>query len=97
SMDEKEVAFIRRGEVGLDSKNLIGMYELNGTKINIQLKGNDLVMDTSPPQHLDPSRRNTFRVREFSDQVVEFVADPSGNVTALKLTYDGKTFIFARK
>jgi hypothetical protein len=75
----------------------VGQYELNGSIINIVISNQELMLNTSPPQHLEPYKGNIFRIREFSDQLIEFVLDATGIPTGLRLTYDGKTVLFTKK
>ena len=48
---------------------------------------------TAPPQHLNPYKGNMFRIREFSDQIVEFIFDETGNTVGLKITADGNSIL----
>ncbi|MBA4053557.1 MAG: penicillin-binding protein [Marivirga sp.] len=101
SLDEKEVSFTRKADEKLSDpeflKTLTGKYELNGGTINVVISDNGLVIASSPPQHLDPYKNNVFRIREFSDQLVEFLFDSSGKLTGLKVTYDGKNVTYTKK
>ena len=101
SLDEKEVAFTKKADPKLTDanflKNLTGQYELNGNTVSVVLSNKELMINTSPPQHLEPYKNNIFRVREFSDQLVEFIFDGSGKSTGFKVTYDGKTVLFTKK
>lgn len=101
SLDEKEVAFTKKADPKLTDpgflKNLVGKYELNGNIINIVISNKELMLNTSPPQHLEPYKDNFFRIREFSDQLVEFVLDATGTPTGFKLISDGKTVLFTKK
>ena len=101
NMDEKEVVFTKKADPRLKDpnflKNLVGQYELNGNTIDIVIANNELILNSSPPQHLEPYKGNIFRIREFSDQLVEFVLDATGTSTSFKLTYDGKTVLFTKK
>lgn len=101
SLDEKEVAFSRMADPKLKDpdflKKLTGQYELDGSVINLILSNNELIINSAPPQHLDPYKGNTFRIREFSDQIVEFVFDAAGAVTGCKVTADGRTIMITRK
>lgn len=102
SMDEKEVVFIKKAEAKLSDpnflKNLAGLYELNGTTYEITLTNKELMIKGAPPQHLEPYKGNTFKIREFSDQLVEFVFDANGTIpTSFKVTYDGKSVFINRK
>lgn len=101
SLDEKEVAFTKKADPKLTDPNflkkLAGQYELNGSTVNLVISNKELVVSTSPPQHLEPYKNTIFRVREFSDQLVEFVFDATGAPTGFKLTYDGKTVLYTKK
>jgi CubicO group peptidase (beta-lactamase class C family) len=101
SLDEKEVIFTRKADLKLTDpeflKKLTGQYEIDGRSVNIIFSNNELVVNTAPPQHLDPYKNNTFRVREFSDQIVEFILDSDGMPTALKVIFDGKMLQFTKK
>ncbi len=101
SQDEKEVLFIRKADEKLSDpvflKNLEGSYELNGSTLNFVISDKALVITSSPPQHLEPYKGTTFRIREFSDQSIEFILDKSETATGFKLTYDGKTVVFTKK
>jgi CubicO group peptidase (beta-lactamase class C family) len=101
SMDEKEVTFTKKADTKLSDpvflKKLTGLYELNGSKIEVAISNNQLILKTSPPQHLIPFKNNSFRILEFSDQSVEFIFDNAGTATAFKVTDNGTTYIFTKK
>jgi|WetSurMetagenome_2_1015567.scaffolds.fasta_scaffold49336_2 CubicO group peptidase (beta-lactamase class C family) len=101
SLDEKEVTFVKKADPRLSDPNflrkLTGHYELNGNVLNIEISNNELIINSAPPQHLDPYKGNIFRIREFSDQLVEFIFDTTGVPSGFKLTADGKSFQFTRK
>ncbi len=102
SMDEKEVVFIKKADTKLSDpnflKNLAGFYELDGNTFEITLTNKELMIKGAPPKHLEPYKGNTFKIREFSDQLVEFVFDANGTIpTGCKLTYDGKSVFINRK
>ena len=61
------------------------------------ISNQELVITTSPPQHLEPYKGTTFRIREFSDQTIEFILDKADVATGFKLTLDGKTVVFMKK
>jgi len=44
-----------------------------------------------------PFKNNSFRIREFSDQVVEFIFDAAGNPTSFKVTDAGLSYVFTKK
>jgi len=97
SLDEKEVTFNRVADPRLRDpeflKKLEGLYESGGTRALIELKNGELVVNTAPPQHLNPYKGNMFRIREFSDQIVEFIFDETGKPVGLKITADGNSVL----
>lgn len=101
SLDEKEVSFTKKADEKLSDpgflKTLTGQYELNGSTINLVISDNSLVIASAPPQHLEPYKNNIFRIREFTDQLVEFLFDSSGRPTGLKITADGKNVTYTKK
>lgn len=101
SLDEKEVVFIRKADAKLTDpaflKTLTGAYELNGSILNLVISNKELMISTAPPQHLEPYKGMTFKIREFSDQTIEFMVDKVNIPTGFKLTYDGKTVVFTKK
>lgn len=101
SMDEKEVVFVKKGDVRLLDptflKTLAGQYELNGSTMNVVFSNQELTLSTSPLIHLEAYKNNTFRMREFSDQTVQFALDASGNPTGFNVTQEGITIRYSRK
>jgi CubicO group peptidase (beta-lactamase class C family) len=101
SLDEKEVVFIRKADAKLTDlaflKTLTGAYELNGSTVNLVISNKELMITSAPPQHLDPYKGMTFKIREFSDQTIEFMVDKANMPTGFKLTFDGKTVVFTKK
>jgi hypothetical protein len=101
SLDEKEAVFSRKADAQLEDpdylKKLEGQYELNGNTLTIKLLNNELIVATAPPQHLDAYKANSFRVREFSDRVVEFLFNEKKEPTGVKLISGGSTYVFTRK
>ena len=101
SLDEKEVVFVRKADARLSDpaflKKLEGAYELNGSTLNFVISNQELVITTSPPQHLEPYKGTTFRIREFSDQTIEFILDKADVATGFKFTSDGKIVVFMKK
>jgi len=101
SLDEKEVIFNRMADPKLRNpdflKKLEGQYELNASIINIVFRNNELIVMTAPPMHLDPYKDNIFRIREFSDYIVEFILDENGTSTGLKITAEGNSVIYTKK
>lgn len=101
SLDEKEVVFNRKADSRLTDpaflKSLTGQYDLDGTTLDIVINNKELMINSAPPQHLDPYKGTTFRIREFSDQIVEFILDNNGNPTGFKVTYNGNAVVFTKK
>lgn len=101
SMDEKEVSFKKKADARLTDpaflKSLAGQYELNGATLTVVVSNKELVITSAPPQHLDPYKNTTFRIREFTDQLVQFIFDGAGNPAGLNLMYEGKTFLYKKK
>jgi len=101
SLDEKEVAFNRKADPRLSNpdflKKLAGQYGINGSTVNIEFRNNELVLMTAPPEHLVPYKGNMFRIREFSDQIVEFVFDDKGIPTGFKITAEGNSVLLNKK
>ncbi len=101
SLDEKEVTFLKKADPKFSDhdflKKLTGQYELNSNTLNLVLSNKTLIISSSPPLHLDPAQNNAFRIREFSDQIIEFKFDTIGMPTGLNFTFDGKTLFFTRK
>jgi len=101
SLDEKEVIFTRKADPRLRDpdflKKLEGQYEIAGNIISIMFRNNELVLMTSPPQHLEPYKNSMFKIREFSDQIVEFIFDDKGIPTGFKITAEGNTVYLNKK
>jgi len=101
SLDEKEVIFNRKADPRLSNpdflKKLAGQYGINGSTVNIEFRNNELVLMTAPPQHLVPYKGNMFRIREFSDQIVEFVFDDKGTPAGFKITAEGNSVLLNKK
>lgn len=101
SLDEKEVTFNRMADPRLRDpeflRKLAGSYENGGNRTVIELKNGELVIMSAPPKHLNPYKGNMFRIREFSDQTVEFILDGSGNPVGLKITADGNSIYIDKK
>ena len=99
-LDEKEVVFSRKADTKHSNiqylKNLEGTYESGGTTLNIVLSGGQLVITSSPPQHLEPFKDSIFMIREFSDRTVEFIMESAGVVKGLTLTSGGKAVMFTK-
>jgi CubicO group peptidase (beta-lactamase class C family) len=101
SLDEKEVIFNRKADPRLSDpdflKKLEGQYEISGNIISIAFRNNELVVMTAPPQHLEPYKDNKFRIREFSDQIVEFIFDDKGTLIGMKITAEGNSVLLNKK
>jgi CubicO group peptidase (beta-lactamase class C family) len=101
SLDEKEVVFSRKADAKLSNtaflKNLEGTYESSGTTLHFVLSAGELVITSSPPQHLEPFKNSVFRIREFSDKTIEFIVDKADVPTGLLLTSGGKAVVFTKK
>jgi hypothetical protein len=98
SLDEKEVIFARVADPGLSDvdflRKLEGEYAAGGNRAVVELKNGELMIMSAPPVHLVPYKDKMFRIREFSDQIVEFMLDESGNPVGLKHTADGNSVVF---
>lgn len=98
SLDEKEVHFNRVAEPKLRDPDflgkLAGQYENGANRIAVEFRNGELVIMSAPPQHLLPYKENMFRLREFSDQIIEFILDENGKPTGLKHTADGTSLAY---
>ena len=101
SLDENEVTFTKKADPRLSDpaflKKLTGFYEFSGNKIEVALDHEGLFFKTNPPQHLEPLRNNRFRIREFSDQYIEFLFDGSAAPTGFKVTDSGLSYLYTKK
>jgi CubicO group peptidase (beta-lactamase class C family) len=101
SLDEKEVVFTRKPDPRLRDpdflKKLEGLYELGSSVFNIVCRDKELVIMSAPPVHLEPYKDNMFRMREFSDQIVEFIFDEKGVSSGFKITAEGNSNLFVKK
>src|SRR6185312_9303955 len=104
SLDEAEVTFTRRVAAGLSSPATLAAYTgayltPTGTEIQVVLK-EDGSFGLQPPgglfQALQPWKPRQFRIKEFSDVVVEFEVK-DGKVTAMIQRNPSGEFRFARK
>jgi hypothetical protein len=93
SMDEAEVTFTRRVPPELSRPETLrayaGAYLLpTGAKFQVSLRDNTLGLQFpgQPFQPLVPWKPRTFRMKAYSDVVIEFLVDQGGAVTALKQT-----------
>jgi CubicO group peptidase (beta-lactamase class C family) len=104
SLDEAEAVFTRRvpAELTLAStlRQYAGSYETpTGAKFEVVLKEDGtlgVVFPGQPFQALVPWKPRRFRVKEFSDVVVEFVIS-NGEVKALKQIEPSGEYTFTRK
>jgi len=104
SLDEAEAVFVRRVPQALSSPETLrqyaGRYETpTGAAIEVQLRQEGTLGIASPGQPfraLVPWKPHRFRVKEFSDVVVEFVVE-DGQVKAMKQIDPSGEFRFPRK
>ena len=75
-------------------RKLAGQYENGGNRAAIEFRNGELVVMSAPPMHLIPYKDNIFRIREFSDQTMEFILDGTGNPVGLKHTADGTSLVY---
>jgi hypothetical protein len=105
SLDEAEVTFVRRVPAELSRPETLRPYAgtyLNptGAKFQVVLQQSGtlaVVFPGQPPQALLPWKPRQFRLKEFSDVVVEFVAAPGGAITGMKYTDPSGEFVFPRQ
>ena len=102
SLDEAEAVFTRKSEA-LDPKllqQLAGPYETaTGFKIQVALKEDGnlyLVVPGQPEQMLIHYKGLQFRIKEFSDLVLEFVME-NGRVKAIKQRDPSGEYVLTRK
>jgi CubicO group peptidase (beta-lactamase class C family) len=104
SLDEAEVTFTRRVPAELSAmatlRQYAGTYETpTGAKFEVVLKEGGvlgLVFAGQPFQPLVPWRPHRFRVKEFSDVVIEFAVS-GGKVTAMRQIDPSGEFTFPRR
>lgn len=104
SLDQAEVAFVRRVPAELSSAATLrpyaGTYETpTGARFEVVLKEDGtlgLAFAGQPFQPLIPWKPHRFRVREFSDVVWEFVL-AGAKVTALKQVNPAGEFTYPRR
>lgn len=102
SLDEAEAIFTRRPEV-LDPKllmQLAGTYETpTGVEFQVVLKRDSVLCFVSPGElelELVPYKGLKFKIKEFSDVILEFVIE-NGQVKALKQRDPSGENVFKRK
>ena len=102
SLDEGEVAFVRKPDSSLSAPDVLsrytGKYMLAGSTVEILVADGmlNLVSPGTPALHLIPWKPGKFRVREFADLLVEFVSD-GGAVVAMKQIDPSGEYRFDRK
>lgn len=104
SLDEAEVVFNRRVPRELSLPETLQPYAgayltPTGAKFEVVLRGGTLgvVRPGSPFQPLVPWKPRRFRVKEFSDVIVEFTVGPDGKVTAMKQIDPSGEFVSPRQ
>lgn len=103
SMDEKEVVFLKKADAKFTDekylKNLIGKYELNTSTAIIELSNQELTLLSlpAPPMHLVGYKNNSFKIKEFSDQIIEFNLDSNGQATGFKWIANGEASVLMKK
>ena len=104
SLDEAEVTFARRVPAALSAlatlRAYAGTYETpTGAKLEVVLKENGtlgIVFPGQPFRALTPWKPHRFRVKEFSDQLVEFALS-EGRVTEMRQIDPSGEYRFPRK
>ncbi len=102
SLDEGEVTFVRRPDASLSDPGVLarytGKYVQAGSTVEVLVVDGALYLAApgSPRIRLEPWKPGKFRVKEFSDLLIEFVAD-SGRVVALKQIDPSGEYRFDRK
>ena len=103
SVDEGEVTFSRKADASMTDPEVLakylGNYEYAGTIIEIALKDeNKLVLKIpgQPNYELLPYKKDKFRLKQFSDILVNFV-DENGTITAFELIQPSGVFRYAKK
>ncbi len=103
SLDESEVTFMRRVDASLsDPKTLqqyTGKYEIGGAVLEVTLKEDTFLYLTVPGQpiyQLTPYQTHKFRIKGFTDIVIEFVVE-NGKVIAMKQRDPSGEYEFKRK
>jgi hypothetical protein len=104
SLDQAEVVFTRRAPAELSALETLrpyaGTYETpTGARFQVVLKESGelgIAFPGQPFQALQPWKRHRFRVKEFSDEELEFVV-ADGRVTALKQISPSGEYVSVRK
>jgi CubicO group peptidase (beta-lactamase class C family) len=104
SVDQAEVSFVRRVPAMLSAATTLRQYAGNyetptGAKFEVVLRENGslgVVFPGQPAQGLIPWKPHRFRLKEFSDVVVEFVVS-DGRVVEMKRLEPSGEYRFPRK
>jgi hypothetical protein len=103
SIDEGEVVFLKKPDASLSAattlNNYVGSYELAGDIVKIELMdGNQLIALSTgqPPITLVPYKTNKFKVKEFSDYLVDFSLE-GNDVKIMKLIVPGGAYDYVKK
>jgi CubicO group peptidase (beta-lactamase class C family) len=104
SLDEAEVSFLRRVPAALSAmttlRSYAGTYQTpTGAKFEVVLKENGalgILFPGQPFQALIPWKPQRFRLKEFSDVIVEFVVS-DGRVTEMKQIDPSGEYRFTRQ
>jgi len=104
SLDEAEVVFNRRVPRELSLPETLQPYAGSyltptGAKFEVVLRGGTLgvVRPGAPFQPLVPWKPRRFRIKEFSDVIVEFTVGPDGKVIAMKQIDPSGEFVSPRQ
>jgi len=104
SLDEAEVTFSRRVPRELSLPETLQQYAgtyvtPTGAKFEVAVRGGTLgvVRPGQPFQPLVPWKPRRFRVKEFSDVIVEFAVGPDGKVAAMKQIDPSGEFVSPRQ
>jgi CubicO group peptidase (beta-lactamase class C family) len=104
SLDQAEVVFNRRVPRELSLPETLQQYagsyvSPTGAKFEVVLRGETLgvLRPGQPLQPLIPWKARRFRVKEFSDVIVEFAVGSDGKVTALKQISPSGEFVSPRQ
>ncbi len=104
SLDEAEVTFSRRVPRELSLPETLQQYAgtyvtPTGAKFEVAVRGGTLgvVRPGQPFQPLVPWKPRRFRVKEFSDVIIEFAVGPDGKVAAMKQIDPSGEFVSPRQ
>jgi CubicO group peptidase (beta-lactamase class C family) len=102
SLDEGEATFVRTSDPALKDPAVLsrftGKYTLAGGTVEVLLVDGTLYLAApgTPRVQLEPWKPGKFRVKQFSDNLVEFVTE-SGRVVAMKQSDPSGEYRFERK